>query len=259
MSKNTTAEKAAHARQQQAALEARLKGIEADITTAKEQLGDAFLDVADGGEVDRDAQRRLADLLAEKMALESMISRAAKHVKSADRRLFARGIVAGADGMRALLGNRDQLADEAEKHLAAFASVAQQLLQNGSDVVKGIHQLRGRNRTTASGEIALELSALAQPSHLQHLLMIDLVRRIRGIQYDAMPPYGGHSFAVGMRGATAALRGAFDDVMGLVQLDDAELAEVKAELAADGFVTGDTLPDAEDDSSETLIASLPDF
>lgn len=258
MTKNTTAEKASLAREQKAALEERLRKIEGEIQAATEQLGDGFLDVADGGEVNKDAQRRLADLLAEKMALESMIKRAAQHVKSAERRLFARGIVAGADGMRELLSKRDQLADEAEKHLAAFASVAAELLQNGAHVVNGIHRLRGRNRSTGRGEIALELASLAQPRHLQHLLMIDLVRRIRGLQYDAMPPYGGHSFAVGMRDATAALRGEFHDVMGLVQLDAEELAEIKAELAADGISGGDALTAAED-GFEALISALPDF
>lgn len=210
-------------------LELQLEHADDDIETVERRLGDGYKAVAEGADVPRDGNDELTRLLAKRKALQAMLTRARGVLEHARTRAFTRAMLAESDKMRGLLRRREVLAQQAEKQLAALATTLAELQSNGNEIKTAFHALRGRNTQTSKGVVSVEISALADASHLQHLVMQDMARRLRGWRYEQMSPYGGPAFAQGIAGASEAFVSEFDLLMGLDDLDSAEVAAVRCE------------------------------
>lgn len=260
--KNTTIEKMTEARRQFEALQGRYAEFEREIVKAEDRLSDGFQAVADGDDVPTEVHQELANLLAKKMALKSMLTKAEAVCETAKRRVFARGVMEISARMRGLVARRNELAAQAAKNLDVVAEVLWALIQNGEEMMGTFRGLRGTNMQTDKGVIAWDIGALGTGEHLQHLLQLHMTRRVKGWRYANTPPYGGPTFDVGVRDANAALLGEWNQLMGLDALLRDDVAAVNADMAAEGgspqSLMGQRALGGETDV-EALLLTLPDL
>ena len=242
-------------------LELKLEAKQREIEALEQQAGLDYREVASGGNVPLAHSDQMIKLMAEERTLRAMLERARAVLERAKVRAFTRGVLAKADQMREFLRTRDQVGKQAEAKLAELADLLRTLQENGRQCLTAFRGLRGRNQQTDKGVVVTEIAALAQGSHLQHLAMMDLQRRLEWWRYDLTPPYGGPQFSVGIVDASAALRGEFDQLMGIHELEPGEIAAVRAEMAVAGAVPliHDATESADDLDGERLMASLPDL
>lgn len=242
-------------------LELKLETKQREIEALEQQAGRDYREVAAGADVPLQHSEQMAKLMAEERTLRAMLERAQAVLERARVRAFTRGVLTKADQMRGCLRARDQLGKQAQEKLAELSELLQSLQENGRQCLSAFRGLRGRNTQTDKGVVVAEISSLAEGSHLQHLAMMDLQRRLRWWHYDLTPPYGGPEFSVGIVDASAALNGEFDQLMGVSELEPEEIAAVRAEMAAAGIAP--VIADAEllddDLDGERLMASLPDL
>lgn len=239
----------------------KLEAKQREIEALEQQAGRDYREVAAGADVPLQHSEQMAKLMAEERTLRAMLERAQVVLESAKRRAFSRGVVKGHDQMDSHLRSRNRFGKQTQTKLAEVAELLESLRENGRQCLAAFRALRGRNTQTDKGVVVAEISALAQGSHLQHLVMMDLNRRLGWWHYDQTPPYGGPEFSVGVAAASAALRGEFDQLMGIYELEPDEIAAVRAEMAAAGIPSLETDKAAlEDDlDGERLMASLPDL
>lgn len=108
----------------------------------------------------------------------------------------------------------------------------------GQELVQLYRSVRGRNTQGRSGVIVSSVVELNNIQHLQRMVNLHFHRTLGWWHYENAPPYGSPTFGQSVQGLCGAVRDEFQELLGLHDLDLAEVAAVRAEQRARGETPG---------------------
>ena len=222
-------------------LKARIERKREEIAQLEQRAGDDYKAVAasDDAEVSLQHVDEIARAAAELRALEAMHRTAEAMLERSRNRAYTRArvdIIDDASSRIQALSN--EFGPAIEQALNAAIEPLSKFHEAGRQLVALYRSVRGRNTQGRSGVIVSSVVDLNRQEHLQHLVNLHLHRTLGWWRYEMAPPYGSPTFGQAVQGICGAVSNEFDELLGLHDLDPAEVAAVRAEQRARGEPAG---------------------
>lgn len=200
----------------------RIDQLEREIDDASKTSAADYAALAEGADVQADT---LANLQAQLQILREAYAAAELGTSRARQLEVGRLIVNRTDEAHSLLSQREEWGREVSDALDVVADLLLKLDQNSHRLVPAIRRGRGAETATPAGFVVFDPTVL-RIDHLQRLVNIHLMKRVRGWRYDEAPPHL-FTFAEGTSGANGELRQEINLLLDALPAED--LAAIRAE------------------------------
>jgi hypothetical protein len=220
----------AEAEQHCATLRDKLAQTTKALEAAEHLMAGGYRVVAEGGNVPVDLHSEIATHMATQRSLRAMLADAGAALDRAQTRERIREKLITSAEMATLTARHGEVAARLEKTIEALVDEAGELRESFGRIAGAFHKAAGRSPIGAGGVLGVGLREAAMPVNTQNLIEGYLAYRSGWWRSENGRIVRSFSaFAVGQVSHVSAH---FDEVLGLDKADPAEVAAVRAEMAA---------------------------
>jgi hypothetical protein len=202
--------------------------IREEIEAATKAIGRGYLAAAAGVDDQAGERARIVDLEVRARGIEAQLAEAKRDLETIERREGVAERIKRHRACTALVQQRRVIAERAGKATDDLAEALVALVANGREVLNHVRGIRGRDMLTPAGHIASsDITELARAENIQFIVERDMCAMVPGWRSEAG---AGPATSTVLIGQSWGLQRAVDDLLGVDELDPADVAAVEAQL-----------------------------